>query len=247
MKILFSNIGYARGISGTLWEHISKFNRHVYCSTSVQRNSLSKLKAIIDAENPDLCCLLEIDQGGFHCDYFQQIYELMDDKYNFHDISDKYGEDNPIKKIPLHIGRSNAFLANVPFPFERLYFKHGTKRLIYKILLPDEISLYFTHFSLRKNIRAKQFREIHQLIQNDPQEVIILGDFNIMNGFSELKPLLQNTDLHLMNMETEYTFTFHIFKGVMDLAICSESIAKSASLRIIPQVFSDHDALLLEI
>lgn len=247
MRILFSNIGYAKDINGTLWQHIRRFGRHVYSSQMVQEQALSQFKTIINQERPDLCCLVEIDQGSFHSNYFNQIQALMDDEYQFHDIANKYGANSRVGRMPLHKGKSNAFLARQELPFERLYFSHGSKRLIYRILLPNDIQLFFAHFSLQRKVRYKQFQEIRKIIHADPKPAIILADFNIMQGFSELSPLLNETDLCVLNKEDEHTFRFHRRHLTLDLCICSQGVGERAKLRIIPQPFSDHAALLLEI
>ncbi|MEJ0062257.1 MAG: endonuclease/exonuclease/phosphatase family protein [Alphaproteobacteria bacterium] len=246
MKILFSNIGYAKGIGGTLLEHLTRLDRHIYTAPIVQKHALAQLKTIIDGENPDLCCFVEIDKGSFHSGYFNQIAPLMDEDYRFHDIADKYGASSLLGRMPLHAGKCNAFLAKTSFPYERLYFTHGNKRLIYRIALPGDITLFFAHFSLQRKVREKQFREINRLLKETAGEIIIMADFNILNGFSELSPLLGGTDLHVLNLETEHTFTFHRSKLVLDLCLCSASLARRATLKVIQQPFSDHAALLLD-
>ncbi|MGE0252739.1 MAG: hypothetical protein AB7G80_03290 [Dongiaceae bacterium] len=246
-KILFSNIGYAKGIGGTLWEHICRLNRHIYCGLSVQEQALRQLKVIIDSEKPDLGCLVEIDQGSFHSAYFNQIQALMDHEYIFHDIAEKYGENSPLRKMWMHKGKSNAFLAKQEIPFQRLYFTYGTKRLVYRLTLPGDIHLFFAHFSLKRQVRIKQFQEVNTLIKNIKGEVMILADFNIFQGFKELLPLLEGTDLQILNKEEEHTFIFHRRKLALDLCICSESLAKRSALRIIKQPFSDHAALVVDI
>ena len=246
LKVLFSNIGYAKGISGSLRDHILLFHRHVYCRPTVQTAALSELKKLIEEHKPDICCIVEVDKGSFHCAYLDQLSFLISDKYSHSDIADKYGEKSWLARMPLHGGRSNAFLARQYFPFEKFFFTHGTKRLIYRIEVAEDLHLFFTHFSLKKDVRKKQFREIRQLIKQTPGEVILLGDFNIMGGFSELQPLLKNKALTLLNPDDIHTFTFHKRKMILDLCLCSKNIAKAASLEIIPQKFSDHAALLAE-
>jgi endonuclease/exonuclease/phosphatase family metal-dependent hydrolase len=246
-SILFSNIGYARGIDGTLWQHISRFHRHLYCDLPVQHQVLAQVKSILTAERPDLCCFVEIDSGSFHTANYNQLMALIDDEYAFHDIADKYGEDNPIRRIPFLRGKSNAYLSKENYPFQKLYFKHGTKRLIYRIELPQGISVFFAHFSLNSKVRANQFAEVNQLVKEAGKPVIILADFNIMQGFSELSPLMDGTDLHVVNNEKETTFLFHRRKLTLDLCICSSALMPDISLRIIPQPFSDHEALLVKV
>jgi endonuclease/exonuclease/phosphatase family metal-dependent hydrolase len=143
-------------------------------------------------------------------------------------------------------GKSNAFLAKQDFSYEKILFSHGTKRLIYKITLAPEIILFFAHFSLNKRTRTRQLQEVQQLIANTPGKVIFLGDFNILSGFGELEPLLQN-DLVLLNRVEHPTFTFHIFRKVLDICICTKNIAQHCQLQVIPQPYSDHEALLLEV
>ena len=72
-KILFSNIGYAKGIDGTLWQHLSRAGRYLYCRVPTQTLVLGQLKAIIDLEQPDLCCFVEIDSGSLHSAYVNQL------------------------------------------------------------------------------------------------------------------------------------------------------------------------------
>ncbi|MBU0860129.1 MAG: hypothetical protein KJ667_09330, partial [Alphaproteobacteria bacterium] len=171
-KILFSNIGYAKGINGSLRQHIDYFGRHFYCSVPTQRQILSQLKAIITSEHPALCCFVEIDRGSLQTAQFNQLSALLDDHYAFSDIADKYGDRSLVGRLPLHRGKSNALLANHALNFERLYFRHGTKRLIYNVTLPatipGNIHVFFAHFSLNAHTRARQFAEMRRLILDTP-------------------------------------------------------------------------------
>lgn len=246
-KILFSNIGYARGIDGTLRKHLTGFGRNLYCAPPVQQQALNQLKAIIDLERPDLCCLVEIDQGSIHSGYYNQLHALIDQTYKFHDVADKYGENSLLGRMPLYRGKSNAFLSATEMPFQRLYFRRGAKRLLYRISLPRDITLFFGHFSLQRHVRMLQLRELNQLVRESPGEVIVLADFNIMYGFSELQPLLLDTELRVINREDEHTFVFYRRKLALDLCICSPGLAGRIAVRVIPQPYSDHAALLVSV
>ena len=246
-KILFSNIGYAKGIDGTLWQHISRAGRHLYCDVPTQMLSLGQLKAIIDLEQPDLCCLVEIEQGSFHSAYMNQINALMDDDYVYFDIANKYGKNDWRQYMPFSRGRSNAFLSKQELQFERLYFSHGTKRLVYKVVLPNGVHVFFAHFSLDSAVRTRQFTEVRSLIEQCGGEAILLADFNIFYGFSELDPLLKGSDLCIASKEDQVTFTFHTYQLALDLCICTKSLQERLVLKVIDQPFSDHQALLIEI
>lgn len=244
-RILMSNIGYAKGIGGSLWQHVRHSGRHVYSSQKTQMRSLNELKKIIEKEKPDLCCLIEVDSGSFHSSRYNQLHALVDETYHFYDIADKYGENNPLGKLPLHRGKSNAFISRDILAFDRLYFTHGSKRLIYHITLPDGRILIFAHFSLNRKVRTRQFHELRKLIIETEREIIIMGDFNIMAGASELAPLLKDSRLKLLNKPDETTFRFYRYQWMLDVCLCSSSLQEKAELKIIPQSFSDHAALLL--
>lgn len=245
-KVFFSNIGYARGIDGSLWQHICRFNRHFYCSVPLQQEVLLQLKGIIDAEQPDLCCFVELDQGSPHSAGFNQLDFLVDGIYKHFDFADKYGPDSWMGRMPFALGRSSAFMAREKVEFEHRYFSHGSKRLIHQVELPDNVSLYFTHFSLSAKTRHRQLAEMRKIVEEETGPVIIMADFNIMNGFGELKPLIEGTDLQVLNKETDPTFMLYRYYRALDLCICSKSLVDKMTLRIIPQPFSDHAALLVE-
>ena len=247
MKILFSNLGYARGIDGSLWHHVSRVGRHFYCTVSPQQLVLSQLKDVMNREEPDLCCFVEIDKGAFHSSYFNQMEALRDESYRYHDLTNKYGEDYWLSRLPFHTSKCNGFLAKHEFQFEKLFFKVGRKRLIYRMILPENVVVYFAHFSLQAPIRALQFDEISDLITQDGRPSILLADFNIFQGFSEIAMLLNKAGLRLMNRDNEYTFKFHKRQHILDLCLATDDIADRIDLKIIPQPYSDHAALFLEL
>ncbi|HYD18678.1 MAG TPA: endonuclease/exonuclease/phosphatase family protein [Patescibacteria group bacterium] len=245
-KILFSNIGYARGIDGTLWQHVGRFNRHFYCPVPLQQEVLMQVKGIVKNARPDICCFVEIDQGSMHSARFNQLTFLMDDDYRFFDIADKYGPGNWLAKLPLHTGKSSAFMSRTELPFDKHYFSKGSKRLIHKVAIPGGVTLFFTHFSLQRKVRLHQFQELRKLVEQQDGPVIVLADFNIMHGFKELQPLLENSDLIVLNDEHNPTFRLHRTEKALDLCICSKSLREKLDLKIIQQPFSDHAALLVE-
>lgn len=247
MRILFSNLGYAKGIDGTLWQHITRAGRHLYCPIPVQMDVLDKVRSMLIQQRPDIACFVEVDQGSLHTGYLDHLSHIRGQEYLFFDAANKYGDDNWRRFNPLSANRANAFIARTTPEFERLYFVNGTKRLVYKIHLDGGIVLLFAHFSLMRNVREKQFREIHDIISSHKGSVILMGDFNIMHGFEELSPLLQNTDLAIVNDETKPTFRFYNRNLILDLCLCSKDLHDHVKLDIIPQPYSDHEALLLDV
>jgi endonuclease/exonuclease/phosphatase family metal-dependent hydrolase len=239
-------MGYAKGINGSLMHHAAFFSRHLYTPHMVQKNALAQLTEIIEAEDPDLCCLVEIDGGSLHVGYLDQLGALKNQNYEFHDISDKYGPQNILAQMPFHKGKSNAFMAKQSMEFQRHYLADGSKKLLYSLNLPGDIVLFFAHFSLKRKVRLRQFHELKRHL-SEHAKVIVLGDFNIMHGFSELDPLLMDGNLQLLNRHNEPTFRFHQRNHVLDLCLCSKDLAERMRLKVIPQPFSDHAALLVEV
>ena len=243
-KILFSNIGYAKGIDGSLAQHLRHLHRHVHCPIPVQQQVMMQIKSVMNAEQPDLCCFVEIEHHGDGKRY-SQLQALVDEDYPFFDVADKYGVNSWLSHVPWHRGRCNAFLSRHQVAFERRYFSLGSKRLIYEVQGPDNTVIFFAHFSLQKAVRAEQFRELRRLIARTEREVIVLADFNIMYGFGELAPLLRDSGLHVLSREDEPTFTFYRMQRVLDLCICADTLKDRLSLKVIPQPYSDHAALLV--
>lgn len=243
--ILMSNLGYLRGINGCLAHHFRYAHRHIYCPRDVQESCLKQVVRIIEQENPDICCFVEIDKGSARLSNFNQLEALASEQYPFFDIENKYGPLSRLRSLPLTRGKSNGFLAKRKMPYEKIFFTHGTKRLIYKISLEPEVTLFFAHFSLKKAVRMRQLLQVRELLKATPGEVVFLGDFNIHGGFKELAPLLHENNLLLLNREDAPTFRFHRFLLPLDLCICSHGIAPRLHLKIVPQPYSDHEALVL--
>jgi endonuclease/exonuclease/phosphatase family metal-dependent hydrolase len=245
-KILMSNLGYARGINGSLIHHVRYGHRHFYCPQPVQEKILQQLRALVEQEDPDICCFVEIDKGSLGTANFNQLDALLCEKYHFSNVENKYGAASPLRKFPLTRGKSNGFMAKRRLHYETVYFTHGTKKLIYKIILGPNLTLYFAHFSLKKPVRMQQIAQTGQLIKETPGEVIFMGDFNIHSGTGELKPLFDD-GLVLLNREGEHTFRFHRTQMLLDVCLVSPGLAPRSSLRIVPQPYSDHAALLLDL
>lgn len=246
-KILMSNLGYARGLNGSLGHHLRYAHRHIYCSKSTQEKVLREFKQIILREQPDLCCLVEIDKGGFFSANLNQIEALLDPHYHFHDIANKYGSKKGFSFLPVIASKCNAFFAHRPLEFERIYLARGFKRLVYKIQLEPELTLFFAHFSLKREVRLRQFVELGELLKKLNSDAIVMGDFNILTGLEEIGPWMEEAGLVLLNDPKETTFRFHNQRKLLDLCFCSAPLKARARLRVLEQHYSDHAALMLEV
>lgn len=207
----------------------------MYLPKKVENNVLRKLKTIISAENPDLICLVEIEKN-------KQIKNLISDKYPFYDIDIKYGEDSILRKLPVFKVKGNAFISKQKLAFKKHYLKNGTKKLLYEIKLPNKISVILMHFSLEKNVRAKQFQEIWKMFANVKSK-IICGDFNIFGGLSELDDFMKKADLKLAHENP--TFPAFKPKRPLDLFLCSKNL--KTKTKVLKTQLSDHLPVILEL
>ena len=246
-RILLSNIGYARGIGGSAREHSRYFYRYLWCSPETQQAALAHLRQIIATEQPDVCCLIEIDQGSLNTAWLNQIRHLIDADYAYFDVENKYGRNSLLRHMAISGGKSNAFLAREPLEFEKRWMSAGVKRLVYRIRLREDLHLIFAHFSLRHGRRRLQFQQLARLVAETEGEVIVMGDFNIFRGKQEIAPLLQETGLQLMDAEGAPTFRFSDREMILDLCLVSAGLRETAQVRVLEQPFSDHNALLLDV
>ena len=246
-KVLFSNLGYARGIRGSTREHVLYAYRHVFCPKSTQLQAIAALKRLIREEDPEVCCLVEIDSGSVTSAFVNQIEHLVDDTYPYFDIENKYGETSLLRHLPGTSGNCNGFIVKHEVPFRKIYFSGGTKRLVYEIDLDDDLTLFFAHFSLRRDVRRGQFLELRELFEQARGEVVIMGDFNIFRGHAELAPLLRGGGLEVITDVESETFRIDGRVFAVDLCVCSSSLVPRARVHVREQSFSDHAAIVLEV
>lgn len=248
IKILLWNAGYFRGIDGNIFNHLRYGYRHFYCSDRIQAKYLEDFKNLIKSENPDICCLVEIDKGSFNNMYVDQMPRLASSEYKFADAEKKASPEFIFRNNPFFVGKSNGFLSKKKYIFRKIYLKNGVKRLVYLIELDGGIKLLLVHLTpFSRRIRKKQIDEIKEIV-SDFDKVIICGDFNIFGGSAELDNLLENSELVLMNGIDDKTYPAYSPRRALDLFICSENIAAGAKLSILKDWrISDHLPLILKI
>lgn len=235
-KILFLNLEYCTDINGAKTEYFTKFYRYIFLSRKIEKNTLDKLKNIIEKEDPDLICIVEIKNN-------RQIKELINEKYKFFDISSKYGPKSLSCKIPILRNNCNAFISKHKLNFKKNYFKNGAKKLMHEIILPNDTHVICTHFSLLNGgVRKKQFQEINEIVSK-AKSAIVCGDFNIFKGLGELNDLLKNANLVLSH--TDPTFPACSPKIQLDLFLCSKDL--KTKTKVLRDKLSDHLPIVLEL
>lgn len=244
LKLLFLNAGYCLGLDGSTVDYILKSYRYVYCPGKIRNDIYSKIKSLAVTESPDVFCMAEVDKGSFNTGFDNQILKLTSKKEHFFDISVKYGKDSFLRKFPLSSGKANGFVSKEKLKFKKIYFKNGTKKLIYEIYVKG-FTILLAHFSLKKKVREKQFDEIVVLMKNK-KKMILCGDFNIFGGLSEVDNLLKGANLKIANKKSDFTFPACKPDKILDLFICSKDV-KVNKIKVIQSDVSDHLPVLIDI
>lgn len=237
MKIMFLNLQYGLGLDGSFGDFLRHFYRYFYCSRKVEVKAVDALKDILWKERPDVLLLTET--------YLEHLKDLVNEGYAYFDVGNKYGPMSLLRKIPGFRRRSNGFLANGNFNFDKHYLKNGVKKLIYEIKINEDLGLFMGHFSLSGRTRKKQFDELKK-IAGRYKKVILCGDFNIFSGYEELESLIKELDLKIVAKQEHKTYPAYNPKHHMDLFLCSKDL-KIKGAKVLREKLSDHLPVILEV
>ncbi len=237
MKILLYNAAYATGLDGSIRDYFLKFYRYIYTPRDIIRKVRQAIYHLLERESPDVCCFVEVHSRT------HMLPEAH--SYTFGDIENKYGRFSWLRAVPMFRDNCNGFMSKHPLPFRKHEFTHGTKKLIYEILLKEDLSLFLVHFSLNGAVRKLQCQELEQLLKSR-KRVILCGDFNIFRGAGELQKLAKDCNLHIVNSIDQATFPAFHPKNSLDLFLCSHSL-KHAEVKVLHAHASDHLPVLLDV
>ena len=141
-RIFFSNIGYAKGINGCLQHHLLYSYRHLYCPPDTQKKIFNQINSLIEKTDPDLCCFVEIEQGMLEKIKYNEHNILLSGEYKYFDLDNKYGPNSWLRNLPWTKVKSNAFISKTNLIYEKIFFEFGIKRLVYKICLGKNVTLF---------------------------------------------------------------------------------------------------------
>lgn len=247
VRILFSNLGYARGISGNLKDHLRYGLRHLVNSARVRQSVFAELGDLLNEQQPDIVALVEVEQQPRTRRLLEQALNIANMELGWQHYQNKYAAKGPATQLPGMKHKAMALMASAPLQFDALYFADGSKRLVYRVQLADSVELYIAHFALSRKVRARQFTQLREWIDGRETSAIVMGDFNIFAGIGELSPLQRHDGLVLLNDPARHTFRFWRNRMMLDLALVSPDLAPRATVEVFDQPYSDHDALLLEL
>lgn len=236
VKILLLNTGYFSGLDGSLKNYVIHGVRYLHTPERIMSAVEHSVSRLVNLERPDVCCFLELPKKS---SIAQDLSE-----YPFHDISNKYGLNSLLRRLPLFRRNCNGFFAREKLQYKKRYFAKGRKKLIYELDLPNGTTVLLCHFSLSKKTRMKQFDQLKKLIASK-KNVILCGDFNIFKGSNEVKSLMEECKLQSVSA---FQPTFPAFKPkkAFDLFLCTTDINVTRCEPIAKFHGSDHLPVVLE-
>ncbi len=237
LRILLYNVGYATALDGSMRNYVLKSYRYLYTPRRIIRKVRQALYTMLTSEQPDICCFVEVHRK-------KAFVPRKPDYQGFH-MANKYGNRSMLRKLPFFRDNCNGFVAREDLNFDRLYLKSGTKKLVYRIDLQNDIKLFLVHFSLNRRTRAKQCQELSEMLRGY-KKVVVCGDFNVFKGTGELETLAECSRLQIVNANA-LTFPAVNPRRSLDLFLCSEDLGK-VSARVLNDVqVSDHLPVMLEV
>lgn len=235
-RILLYNVGYATDLNGSLRDYVLRFYRYLYTPRRIIRRVRQSIYQLMQREQPDVCCFVEVHR--------KKRSMVHPHAYVCGDVENKYGRRSVLRRLPFFRDNCNGFFSKGTVEFEKLYFTHGTKKLIYNVRLRPDLSLFVVHFALGRRVRRLQCEELKAMIR-ERENVIVCGDFNIFRGIEELQSLAQACGLRIV-APAGATFPASHPRKTLDLFLCPHTL-EDVSVRTMESVHaSDHLPVLLE-
>ena len=235
MKILLFNLGYCSGLDGSIHDYVLHGGRYVHTPGQIAETVEKAVFKLMDTEAPDICCFLELHKKS----------ALVKDMRNYpcSDVEDKYGMRSLLRCLPFFHDNCNGFFARADVPFKKLFFKKGTKKLIYELKIHNGATLLFCHFSLSRKVRQQQFHELESVIKHR-KKLILCGDFNIFKGTDEIDSLMATCNLR--SAKHSATFPSIHPRRTLDLFLHTEDIHVTCCKTVQDFHGSDHLPVILE-
>jgi len=200
VKLISYNIEYCEGIPGKWYQYL-KFWKIFFPPKNLDLRIVKALKKI----KPDILTLIEVDTGSLRSRGRDEV-KYLEKKMGMSSFVEKvkyplHGWLKLFHHVPVLNKQANAIISKFKLIDTKYHvFHEGTKRMIIEttVKCPKKVTLLAAHLALGGKTRAKQIKELTQIVNSIKNEVILMGDFNTFHGVAELKGLLKKT--HLQDM-----------------------------------------------
>ncbi len=237
MRLLLYNLRYGTGLGQFQFPWSGYFR-------NTTRNFL-RISRFIQAYDPDIVGLIEVDAGSYRSSRRNQAEALADSLGHYHIYELKYARHSPWLRIPILNKQVNALLTRETIKTRRFhYFERGVKRLVIELEI-DGLTIFLVHLALTFRVRHDQLLNLYSLIKPLSGPYILAGDFNLFLGDKEIRLFLEATGLRNANINNQYTFPSWRPRRQLDFILHSPDI--TVSRFDAPHVrFSDHLPLLCD-
>jgi endonuclease/exonuclease/phosphatase family metal-dependent hydrolase len=209
------------------------------------RANLQRITDFIQAQDPDIAGLVEVDMGSFRTGRINQADAIAGALGHYSAYQCKYGAASVNQRLPIVRNQGNAFLAAPRVHGERFhYFATGIKRLIIELEL-DEVAVFLVHLSLKYRHRHLQLQHLHDLVTEANKPVIVAGDFNTFWGEHEIYLFMKACNLKSANQDGLPSYPSRAPRKELDFILYGEGIRVTDFF--IPNVkYSDHLPLVCD-
>ncbi len=250
VRLVVYNIEYCEGITG-LWYDYLKVWKAFFPPRGLDLRIVEELRKL----HLDILALVEVDTGSFRSKKDEVIF--FENKLGLYNAVErvKYPYDGWLKLfhyVPVLRMQANAILTKYAIHDIKYHVLHeGTKRVVIEATLDalSPITILLAHLALGHGTRAKQLRELSELVNGIKTPTLLMGDFNTFDGPQELNYLLGST--HLDNLfkinhasEALTQPTVHPRRR-LDYVLTSPKL-KINDYRVLNFSFSDHLPLMLD-
>ncbi len=246
MKIIFYNLGYGRGHVGALHDYLLRAHRFFYQGSACQKRQLQPVLDLVEKEKPDIFTYAEVCTGAPRNSYFDQhayLAENLSDSVA-HSATSKYGR-SLLNRAPFHAGNSNGVISFQEADIFGHYLSGSRKKLVFEMQVGD-LTVFSVHLPLVDKHRQAHMQELAELINRRDGDVVVCGDFNILDGLDELSHLTNETQLRIAG-EGVNTFPAHRPLYQLDVFLYRfKDQALQPSLHTIDITASDHLPVVLE-
>jgi len=264
MKVLSCNAGYFLDYEGAYHEYMMRPHRGLVGDRAAESRAIERLVGVIEAEQPDVVGLLEVDQGSIRTRTDGQVSHvaarLAARGLTYEPFAaTKYGDDGVIPSLPMLSYLANGVLvrdqvttrteapARTEATTRAHYLDTGPKRLVIEVSLP-EVDIFSAHLAMSGRARRKQLHELAALVR-EREHPVVAGDFNAYNGFEEVERAFERTSLELYDpgetVPPRPLDSVVLDTRTLDFFLLPASFAVSRCETIDVQV-SDHRPIVLE-
>ncbi len=197
VKLVCYNIEYCEGMEG-LWYQYLYFWRIFFPPKNLDQEIVESLKKI----RPDIVTLIEVDTGSLRSRGQDEV-KFFEEKLKMKNFVEKikyplHGWLKLFHHLPILNKQANAIISKYKLSKVKYHvFHEGTKRMVIEVTIhcPTPVTLIAAHLALGKGTRAKQIKELINIVNGIKNPVILMGDFNTFNGEEEIENLLKKTHL----------------------------------------------------